>query len=82
MDAENHLLTGKPNADTVRSNYRKLREEVLLLQGSGELPARNVANLGYVLYAHHLLAVELAGTLLLVATVGAVAITRRRGSAA
>jgi NADH:ubiquinone oxidoreductase subunit 6 (subunit J) len=63
-------------------DVRRLREEVLLLAGSGELPARNVANLGYVLYAHHLLAVELAGTLLLVATVGAVAITRRRGSTA
>jgi NADH-quinone oxidoreductase subunit J len=81
-DAENHLLAGKPNAETVRANYRNLREEVLLLHGAGELPARNVANVGYLLYADHLLAVELAGTLLLVATVGAVAIAQRRGSAA
>jgi len=57
----------------------RLRERVLLLAGSGELPARNVANIGYLLYADHLLAVELAGTLLLVATIGAVAIARRRG---
>jgi hypothetical protein len=61
---------------------RRLREEVLLLAGAGELPARNVANIGFVLYANHLLAVELAGTLLLVATVGAVAIAQRRGPAA
>jgi NADH-quinone oxidoreductase subunit J len=63
-------------------SVRGLREGVLLLAGAGELPARNVANIGFVLYADHLLAVELAGTLLLVATVGAVAIAQRRGSAA
>ena len=50
-----------------------------LLLGTGELPARNVANVGMLFYADHLLAVELAGTLLLVATVGAVAIAHRRG---
>jgi len=61
---------------------RRLREETLLLAGSGELPARNVANIGYLLYANHLLAVELAGTLLLVATIGAVAIAQRKGVAA
>ena len=78
--ADNHLLEGKPNADAVRAAYGKLREEVVLLAGAGELPARNVANLGYLLYADHLLAVELAGTLLLVATIGAVAIAHRRGT--
>jgi hypothetical protein len=61
-----------------RTGVRKLREEVLLLAGMGELPARNVGNLGLLLYADHLLAVELAGTLLLVATIGAVAIAHRR----
>jgi NADH:ubiquinone oxidoreductase subunit 6 (subunit J) len=60
----------------------KLREQLLLLAGVGELPARNVANLGVLLYADHLLAVELAGTLLLVATIGAVAIAQRKGTAA
>jgi NADH:ubiquinone oxidoreductase subunit 6 (subunit J) len=60
----------------------KLREETLLLAGTGELPARNVANIGYLLYADHLLAVELAGTLLLVATIGAIAIAKRRGNPA
>jgi NADH:ubiquinone oxidoreductase subunit 6 (subunit J) len=59
-----------------------LRDEVLLLAGQGELPARNVANIGYVLFADHLLAVELAGVLLLVATIGAVAIAGRKGAAA
>ena len=50
--------------------------------GSAEGPARNVANIGYALYADHLLAVEMAGALLLVATIGAVAIAGRRGAAA
>ena len=61
-----------------RAAVRNLRDEVLLLAGMGELPARNVGNLGLLLYADHLLAVELAGTLLLVATIGAVAIAHRR----
>jgi NADH-quinone oxidoreductase subunit J len=80
--AVNHFLEGRPGANAVRDVSRKLREEVLLLDGSGELPARNVANIGFSLYADHLLAVELAGTLLLVAAVGAVAIAQRRGSVA
>ena len=50
-------------------------------RGAGELPARNVRNLGLVLYTEHLLAVELAGTLLLVATIGAIAIAHRKGVA-
>jgi NADH-quinone oxidoreductase subunit J len=59
-----------------------LREHLLLLAGTAELPARNVGNLGLLLYADHLLAVELAGTLLLVATIGTVAIAQRKGAAA
>jgi NADH:ubiquinone oxidoreductase subunit 6 (subunit J) len=42
------------------------------------LPAANVAGLGKTLFTDYLLAVELAGTLLLVATVGAIAIAARR----
>jgi hypothetical protein len=76
----NNLYDGKPPREAVKAEFRKLREEVLLLYGSGELPARNVANIGYLLYADHLLAVELAGTLLLVATIGAVAIAHRKGA--
>jgi NADH:ubiquinone oxidoreductase subunit 6 (subunit J) len=71
---------GKP-ADA-RAAATKLRHELLLLAGTAELPARNVSNLGLLLYADHLLAVELAGTLLLVATVGTVAIAQRKGAAA
>ena len=60
---------------------QKLRDEVALLYGAGDLPAGNVRNLGLVLYSEHLLAIELAGTLLLVATIGAVAIAQRKGAA-
>ena len=42
------------------------------------LPAENVAGLGRSLFTDYLLAVELAGTLLLVATIGAIAIAGRR----
>lgn len=74
----NNISSSKPDVAAAKQQLRKLREQVLLLQGAGELPARNVATLGLVLYADHLLAVELAGTLLLVATIGAVAIAHRR----
>jgi NADH:ubiquinone oxidoreductase subunit 6 (subunit J) len=60
---------------------RKLRDEVVLLHGVGQLPARNVANLGYLLYSEHLLGIELAGTLLLVAVIGAIAVAHRKGVA-
>jgi len=43
-----------------------------------KMPAANVAALGRVLFTDHLLAVELAGTLLLVATVGAIVIAGGR----
>jgi NADH-quinone oxidoreductase subunit J len=42
------------------------------------LPAANVAAIGRALFADHLLAVELGGTLLLVATIGAIAIAGAR----
>jgi len=41
------------------------------------MPARNVAGLGRALFTDYLLAVELAGTLLLVASIGAIAIAAR-----
>lgn len=47
--------------------------------GNGPLPAENVAALGRSLFTDYLLAVELAGTLLLVATIGAIAIATRHG---
>ena len=78
--AVNDPARGKP--DEAKAGVRKLRGEVELLGGAGDLPARNVGNLGLLLYADHLLAVELAGTLLLVATVGAIAVAHRKGVAA
>jgi len=47
-------------------------------QGKPALPAENVAYLGRALFTDYLLAVELGGTLLLVATIGTIAITARR----
>ena len=67
--------------ESVKQFARTLRDEVALYSGYGQLPARNVANIGFVLYSEHILAVELAGTLLLVATIGAVAIAGRRKEA-
>src|SRR5439155_8138165 len=46
--------------------------------GRPEMPAENVAYLGRSLFTDYLLPVELGGTLLLVATIGAIAITGRR----
>jgi len=43
-----------------------------------QLPAANVSAVGRTLFTDHLLAIELAGTLLLIATVGAIAIAGRR----
>jgi NADH-quinone oxidoreductase subunit J len=72
----------KFDADVLEASLVNTRNEARLLVGTGELPARNVANLGLLLYTDHLLAVELAGTLLLVATIGAVAIAGRKGAPA
>jgi hypothetical protein len=45
---------------------------------ANRLPAANVAALGRSLFTDHLLAIELGGTLLLVATIGAIAIAGTR----
>jgi NADH:ubiquinone oxidoreductase subunit 6 (subunit J) len=47
--------------------------------GRPQLPHENTAYLGRSLFTDYLLAVELGGTLLLVATIGAIAIASRRG---
>lgn len=73
----NDKLYNAPAADKAKA-AEAIRPELLVYLGNGHLPARNVANLGAVLYSEHLLAVEMAGTLLLVATIGAVAIAGRR----
>lgn len=49
--------------------------------GRPPLPAENTAYLGRSLFTDYLLAVELGGTLLLVATIGAIAIATRRPAA-
>jgi hypothetical protein len=46
--------------------------------GRPQMPADNLTALGRSLFTDYLLAVELAGTLLLVATVGAIAIVMRK----
>jgi len=48
--------------------------------GQGPMPAENVAHLGRSLFTDYLLAVEMGGTLLLVATIGAIAIAHRKNS--
>ena len=81
-EAENKTIHGN-NFAAGKDAAQKLRGEAIAFSGNGLLPARNVANLGYTLYSEHILAVEMAGTLLLVATIGAVAIAgRRKGVAA
>lgn len=79
---ENGRLDGKLDLAKAKTDLRGLRDDVTLLAGRGELPARNVSAIGYALYSEHLLAVEMAGTLLLVATIGAVAIAQRKGTPA
>ncbi len=75
-DLEGHLLSSADASD--KQSLQKLRDEVTVYSGQGQLPARNVSNIGLLLYSEHLLAVEMAGTLLLVATIGAVAIAGRK----
>lgn len=79
--AEEITLDGNPQValKAKKDAMAKLRDEVVVYSGNGLLPARNVANIGYLLYSEYLLAIEMAGTLLLVATIGAVAIAGRRG---
>lgn len=76
------LLDREPKLDDARKHLTELREQTLILAGRGELPAKNVKAIGYALYSEHLIAVELAGTLLLVATIGAVAIAQKKAGAA
>ena len=76
---ENALLDPSADLPALQAKLTELREKTLLLAGRGELPARNVSAVGHALYSEYLIAVELAGTLLLVATIGAVAIAGRKG---
>ena len=76
------LAAASPDLGAARADLVDLRDRTLLLAGRGEMPANNVAAIGYSLYSEYLLAVELAGTLLLVATIGAVSVAERRGASA
>jgi NADH:ubiquinone oxidoreductase subunit 6 (subunit J) len=72
------MRTGSPEVDDVTLSPNGVVTPI----GGGprRLPAANVEALGRTLFSDHLLAVEMVGTLLLVATVGAIAIAgTRRG---
>jgi hypothetical protein len=60
------------------SSYSRLDQAAPGNGGRGFLPADNVGYLGRTLFSDYLLAVELGGTLLLVASIGAIAIAARR----
>lgn len=82
--AENRLLNNpvtEADITAARQDLQQLNEPLRLAAARGELPARNVANLGYLLYSEYLLAVLFTGVLLLVATLGAVNIAPRREAA-
>jgi NADH:ubiquinone oxidoreductase subunit 6 (subunit J) len=64
----------QPPPQATLSVYSQTRDR----QGQSALPAENVASLGRSLFTDFLLPVELGGTLLLVATVGAIVIASRR----
>src|SRR5262249_818568 len=63
--------TVRPRGNTTLSDFSRPPP-------SPQAPAENVAPLGRSLFTDYILPVELAGLLLLVATVGAIAITHRR----
>ena len=78
---DNKLVAGDLNG--AKAALQDLRNDVVILGGQGHIPARNVGTLGLVLYSEHLISVELAGTLLLVATIGSMVIAAgRKGTAA
>jgi NADH-quinone oxidoreductase subunit J len=73
-----HLRDGTATLDDIpRSEYGVVKP-VGHPDTPRQLPAANVAAVGRTLFSDHLLAVELAGTLLLIATIGAIVIARRR----
>ncbi|HJZ90254.1 MAG TPA: NADH-quinone oxidoreductase subunit J [Gemmataceae bacterium] len=73
-----HLRQGSAISDDLTLSEHGMVRPVERPDGPRQLPAANVSAIGRTLFADHLLAVELAGTLLLVATIGAIAIAGRR----
>ncbi|MCX7700139.1 MAG: NADH-quinone oxidoreductase subunit J [Gemmataceae bacterium] len=87
VNVEEELNPNQPDAELLRARLRELAEVGRRIESAAQpkpLPAANVAGIGTLLYSRYLLAVEVGGTLLLIATVGAIAITgqgsRRRVS--
>ncbi|HEV3235380.1 MAG TPA: NADH-quinone oxidoreductase subunit J, partial [Gemmataceae bacterium] len=70
------LDTDPPEVDFAQKlNPKSIRRDT---QGRPQMPAENMAYLGRSLFTDYLLPVELGGTLLLVATAGAIVIAGRR----
>jgi hypothetical protein len=79
VEIRSHQGNLQPPAQLALSPYsRQVTEPKQPSARLGTLPAHNVAYLGRSLFSDYLLAVELGGTLLLVATIGAIAIAARR----
>lgn len=79
----------RENADGLREEAKKARQALDRVRigygtvaqrdsANGRLPSENVTALGMTLFTDYLVPVELAGVLLLVATIGAIAIAGRR----
>lgn len=80
LEARNHQGSLQPPSQLPLSSYSQQRKPGPNQdrQGAASLPQENVAYLGRSLFTDYLLAVELGGTLLLVGTIGAIAIASRR----
>lgn len=84
QDLVDGAVATRPDKDLPLSPFSGVRANTPLRdaprdnEGRVALPATNVASLGLSLFTDYLLPVELAGTLLLVATIGAIAIASRR----
>jgi len=73
------FMTAKRNSQASLTRYEAPgKGRPLGLREPGHLPANNVAALGKTLFTDYLIAVELAAALLLVATIGAIAIAGRK----
>lgn len=84
-DLEEQLVSGTQIDGPLRTALDKVvsaGRAILSEEKPKALPAANVAALGRSLFTDHLIAVELGGTLLLIATIGAIAIAGRRGKEA
>lgn len=84
-EVQQHQRSLQPDGATFKKLLDNVDERGRVLRaawdqsGRATLPADNVAHLGHLLFTDYLLAVEMGGTLLLVAAVGAIAIANRRG---